>query len=404
MTVVSGLRKFVFREYMVISILTLVHFLYLSDFLLMMSLGGELMLFLHITPPQLGMLITAYTFSAAVFGFLGAFFLDRFERKDSFMFVFTGFVIGIMVCALSPNYSVFLCGRIITGAFAGNLMALVLSLLGDTVSRSRTGTATSIVMSAFSIASLISIPAGLFLSNEITWRTPFNIIAGIALVVLICICLFFPETENVSRLKTPKRALVILRSVFTNKDLVKILLFMFFLVSSGFSIMLFISPFLIANVGISQSQLASVYFLSGLGSIISGPFIGKIIDRFGEEKIFITCALISVITTTMITSMDGTGKYMAMTMAVLFLIFQNSRFISATSLMTSRVDAENRVSLMGINASIQQLTGGVSALISGWILIESPEGKLMNFEVIGMISVVCTVLSILISSRIKSIA
>jgi predicted MFS family arabinose efflux permease len=402
MTVISGLQRFAIKEYILISILTLVHFLYLSDFLLMMALGAELMTFFHISPPQLGMLITAYTFSAAIFGFLGAFFLDRFERKDSFMLVLTGFAIGIMVCALSPSYLMFLTGRIITGAFAGNLIALILSLLGDTIKRSRSGSATSIVMSAFSIASVISIPAGLYLSHEVAWCTPFNIISSLALGSLICAYLFFPEVENQLRQKTIARPMDIIKSVFTNKELLKVILFMFFLVASGFSVMLFISPFLISNAGITQTELGYIYFLSGLGSIIAGPFIGKIIDHYGEDKVFITCALISVITTTMITSINETGKYATMAMALLFFFFQNSRYISATSLLTSRIDSENRGSFMGINSSIQQLTGGVSALIAGWILSESSNGQLQNFEIIGVASVICTVLSILISFRIKS--
>jgi predicted MFS family arabinose efflux permease len=402
MTVIPGLKRFAIKEYLVISILTLAHFLYLSDFLLMMSLGAQLISYFQITPQQLGMLITAYTFSAAIFGFLGAFFLDRFERKDSFMFVFTGFAIGIMICALSPNFLMFLAGRIITGAFAGNLMGLVLSLVGDTIKKSRSGTATSIVMSAFSIASLISIPAGLFLSNEIAWRTPFNMIAGIGLVVLICTYLFFPDVENHLNHKTRKKPIDIIRAVFTNKELLMILLFMFFLVSSGFSIMLFISPFLISNVGISQAELGSIYFLAGLGSILSGPFIGKIIDRYGVDKIFIASALISIVTTTMITSINSKNKYVAITLAIFFFIFQNSRFISATSLVTSKIDSEHRGSLMGINSSVQQLTGGITALISGWILSESSTGQLQNFEIIGVLSVTCTLISILISYKIKS--
>jgi predicted MFS family arabinose efflux permease len=257
-------------------------------------------------------------------------------------------------------------------------------------------------MSAFSIASVISIPAGLYLSHEISWCTPFNIISSLALASLICTYLFFPEVENQLRQNAMAKPIDIIRSVFTNKELLKVILFMFFLVASGFSIMLFISPFLISNAGITQTELGYIYFLSGLGSIIAGPFIGKIIDRYGEDRIFITCALISVITTTIITSIKETGRYTTMMLALLFFFFQNSRYISATSLLTSRIDSENRGSFMGINSSVQQLTGGVSALIAGWILSESSSGQLQNFEVIGVVSVICTVISILISFRIKS--
>jgi predicted MFS family arabinose efflux permease len=402
MTVISGLQRFVIREYIIIGILTLIHFLYLSDFLLMMSLGSELMSFFNITPSQLGMLITAYTCSAAIFGLLGAFFLDRFERKDSFMFVITGFAIGITICASSPNYLALLIGRIITGAFAGNLVALVLSLVGDMISKSRSGTATSIVMSGFSIASVVSIPVGLYLSHEIAWSTPFNIISSLSLTCLICTYLFFPNVGNQLPQKTIVNPMNIIRIVFSDKKLFKALLFMFFLVASGFSIMLFIGPFLRFNIGITQAELGSIYLLSGLGSIISGPFIGKIIDRFGEDKVFIASALISVITTTAITSINSLDKYISMMLAILFFIFQNSRYISATSLLTSCIGSENRGSFIGINSSLQQLTGGLSALLAGWILSDSGTGRLLNFEVVGVISVMCTLISILISCRIKS--
>jgi predicted MFS family arabinose efflux permease len=194
----------------------------------------------------------------------------------------------------------------------------------------------------------------------------------------------------------------IIRIVFSDKKLFKALLFMFFLVASGFSIMLFIGPFLRFNIGITQAELGSIYLLSGLGSIISGPFIGKIIDRFGEDKVFIASALISVITTTAITSINSLDKYISMMLAILFFIFQNSRYISATSLLTSCIGSENRGSFIGINSSLQQLTGGLSALLAGWILSDSGTGRLLNFEVVGVISVMCTLISILISCRIKS--
>jgi predicted MFS family arabinose efflux permease len=318
------------------------------------------------------------------------------------MFVITGFAIGITICASSPNYLALLIGRIITGAFAGNLVALVLSLVGDMISKSRSGTATSIVMSGFSIASVVSIPVGLYLSHEIAWSTPFNIISSLSLTCLICTYLFFPNVGNQLPQKTIVNPMNIIRIVFSDKKLFKALLFMFFLVASGFSIMLFIGPFLRFNIGITQAELGSIYLLSGLGSIISGPFIGKIIDRFGEDKVFIASALISVITTTAITSINSLDKYISMMLAILFFIFQNSRYISATSLLTSCIGSENRGSFIGINSSLQQLTGGLSALLAGWILSDSGTGRLLNFEVVGVISVMCTLISILISCRIKS--
>ena len=74
------------------------------DFMMMMPLGPQLMRIMQINPQQFSVLVASYTFSAGIFGFLGAFFIDRFDRKTAFIFVYLGFTLGTLACGLSPNY------------------------------------------------------------------------------------------------------------------------------------------------------------------------------------------------------------------------------------------------------------------------------------------------------------
>lgn len=51
--------------------------------------------------------------------------------------------------------------------------AMVFSIVGDIIPEYRRGAATGTVMSAFSLAAVVGLPIGLFLSNFSDWRAPF---------------------------------------------------------------------------------------------------------------------------------------------------------------------------------------------------------------------------------------
>ena len=54
---------------------------HIVDFMVMMPLGPMLTRDLGVTTDQFGVLVSSYTFAAAIAGLLCALFVDRFERK-----------------------------------------------------------------------------------------------------------------------------------------------------------------------------------------------------------------------------------------------------------------------------------------------------------------------------------
>src|SRR5438105_2621518 len=66
-----------------------------------------------------------------------------------------------------------LAARAVTGAFGGLAAAVVLAVIGDAFPEDRRGTATGVVMSAFSVASIAGVPMGLEIADLFTWHYPF---------------------------------------------------------------------------------------------------------------------------------------------------------------------------------------------------------------------------------------
>ncbi|MFN3394085.1 MAG: MFS transporter, partial [Candidatus Thermochlorobacter sp.] len=130
---IEHLRKgdFFSREQLLLIILATVQLTNVLDFVIMMPLGPQFMRHFEISPQAFGLIVSSYTFSAAVFGFLGAFFIDRLDRRLALLVLYAGFTLGTLFCAVAPTYELLMLARATAGAFGGIMGALVMAIVGD---------------------------------------------------------------------------------------------------------------------------------------------------------------------------------------------------------------------------------------------------------------------------------
>src|SRR5688500_12598043 len=78
---------------------------------------------LAVSVPTAGFLITGYALGVVVGGPAMAFLTGRLDRRTTLLLLLTIFVLGNLLCANAPSYSLLLVGRIVTsfchGAFYG---------------------------------------------------------------------------------------------------------------------------------------------------------------------------------------------------------------------------------------------------------------------------------------------
>jgi len=73
--------------------------------------------------------------------------------------------------------------RILAGMFGGPATSLALAIVSDVVPPERRGRAMGLVMSAFSLASVLGVPAGLELARMGGWAAPFFGVAALGAVL-----------------------------------------------------------------------------------------------------------------------------------------------------------------------------------------------------------------------------
>ena len=381
------LDVFTLYQKTVVAILAFLQFTIILDFMILSPLGAFLMPSLHLSPAQFGMVVSGYAFGAGAAGLLTAGFADRFDRKSLLMIFYCGFIVGTLGCALAPNYGFLLAARIITGIFGGVIGSTVFAITTDLFPYSMRGRVMGIIQTAFAASQVMGIPIGLYLSNHWGWHTPFLMIAGVAMFVGLLIWFYLkPVNEHlkVPSVHNPIRHLfdTLVEPAHLHAFAATILLS-----TGGFMLMPFASNFTVHNLGIDLEHLPLVYLITGLCSIIVGPFIGRLSDLFGKFKMFLFGSILTIIMIAIYTHLGISRLLIVIVVNVALFIGISSRMISSQALISAIPKPAHRGSFMAVNSSLQQFSGGLAAAIAGVIVLQHPNGSLEHFDTLGYMDV-----------------
>ena len=162
-----------------------------------------------------------------------------------------------------------------------------MTIVADVVPPARRAAGIGIVMTAFSVASALGVPAGLYLSQKFEWETPFMLIAVVGAFMWMIALLGVPSLRGHFAEGPPVARWKAMGALASNRNVQWALLFMSAMVGAHFTIIPFMSPYLVANVGLAEEQLSLVYLTGGILTIFTGPFLGRLADRMGRPLLFL---------------------------------------------------------------------------------------------------------------------
>lgn len=386
------------QEKILLFILAAIQFNHIVDFMILMPLGPQLMRLFSITTTQFSWLVSSYTFCAGISGFVASFIMDQFDRKKLLIFFFVGFCVGTLACALAPTYELLLLSRAVTGMFGGVLNSVVLSIVSDVIPYEKRGTAMGVISTAFSLASIAGVPFALYLANLWGWHSSFLFLAGVSFLIFPMILLWIPkQSSHLGQNKIRKPVLDPLLHIFKTPGQAWALLFGGFLVLGQFMIIPFLSPSLVANTGLQESELPFIYLVGGTLTFITGPLVGRLSDQIGKHQVFKYGLVSSLFVTLWITHLSVQPMALTLFIIGLFFICVNARWVPALALISSVPSPEYRGSFMSFVGCVQQLMAALGAVIAGAIVSRDASGALVNYGWVGVVSVGVSFLALLLS-------
>jgi predicted MFS family arabinose efflux permease len=380
-------RGFSRYQSFLVALLAFVQFTIILDFIIMSPLGAILMPALNITAAQFGVAVSAYAFSAGISGVLAAGFADKFDRKRLLLFFYVGFTAGTMLCALAPNYHLLLLGRIVTGLFGGVVGSVVLAIVTDLFPLHLRGRVMGFVQTAFAASQVLGIPVGLFLANRWNWHVSFGAIVILAIIVIVSVLLLMRPVNEHLKLKQDRNAFAHLIATVTEPSYTLAFGVTTLLATGGFMLMPFGSAFTVHNLGIDIEHLPTIYLVSGLFSIFTGPLVGRLSDAIGKFPTFVFGTAMSIVMVLIYTHLGQTTLTVAIVVNVLMFVGIFSRMIPSQALISAIPAANQRGSFSAISASVQQLSGGLGSVFAAAIITQNADGSLSHFDRIGYVVV-----------------
>lgn len=387
------------RERQLILLLAGIQFCHIVDFMILMPLGPQLMRLLHMSPAQFGLLVSAYTLAAGVAGFACAFVIDRFDRRRLLLVIFAGFLLATFACGLAWSFNSLLVARLLAGAFGGILGANIMAYLGDCIPEARRGTATGKVMTAFSFAAVAGVPLGLFLAVHASWRAAFFLVGGTGLLLGLAAVRLLPSIP--ARASGPLDLRGTLAAVFSVGNHWRAFALIGALMLAGFSVIPFLSPYMVHNVGLSEAQLPLIYLAGGLATLFTAPLIGRLADRHGKARMLqVVCAL-SLLPLFLITHLPPLALPFVLAVSTLFMVLVSGRLIPAMALVTSASSPALRGRFLSMNAALQQLAASAAAFLPTLVLAQGTGGRLLHYDLVGYGAMTMTLVALWLAGRVE---
>ena len=387
-------RGFSRYQALLIALLAFTQFTIILDFIIMSPLGAILMPALDITATQFGVAVSAYAFSAGISGVLAAGFADRFDRKRLLLFFYVGFTLGTMLCAAAQNYHVLLLGRIVTGLFGGVIGSVVLAIVTDLFPLHLRGRVMGFIQTAFAASQVLGVPAGLFLANHWSWHVCFIAIVGLSIVTIAVVALVMEPVDAHLKLKQDRNPFHHLIATIGEPRYTLAFAVTTLLATGGYMLMPYSSAFTVNNIGIDMAHLPTIYLVSGLFSIVTGPMVGRASDTFGKYPTFVFGCAMTIVMVLIYTHLGHVSLVTAITVNVLMFVGIFSRMIPSQALISAIPDQSQRGSFSAVSASLQQLSGGLGSVLAAAIISQQPDGSLLHFERIGYVVVTTTIITL----------
>jgi predicted MFS family arabinose efflux permease len=283
---------------------------------------------LNIKDSLQGLLITSYTVTLGIVALIIGPISDKVGRRRILLFGCGFMTIALALHGIADSYVSMVTVRALAGAAGGSLSGGAVAFVGDFFPYERRGWANGWVMSGMAV--------------------------------------YLPQPDVVrdeERLSV-RSAIVKYRALLDQGPVRSVsLVYMLMFLSLGLFV-IYLPTWLEKVVGVSGTDIASLFFVGGVANVLSSPVAGKLSDTLGRKPLIIASCVglgaVMVLTTYVIH-----GIWTAYVLFAAAMVMFALRISPLQSLMTALVPDERRGMLMSLAIAVGQVGMGLGSGVAG---------------------------------------
>lgn len=229
---------------------------------------------LSTTEGQAGYLISAYALAIVIGGPILTIYLARFNKKAVLTGLMILFILGNIMSAYAPSYDFLLVSRVIAGLVQGPFYGIGAVVATHLVSEKMAGRAVGQMFAGLTLANVLGVPAGTWISLQFGWQNTFLAVAAFGAVAMLFVLTSIKSTGH-SEAKNIKTQLMAFKNPMLLMSLaITTLAWAGFMTFYGY-----IAPIAIHITGFSENAVTWILVIVGVGLIIGNILGGRSSDK-----------------------------------------------------------------------------------------------------------------------------
>lgn len=229
---------------------------------------------LDVSIVKAGNLISAYSAGVAV-GAPGLILLRRWPLKRLMLLLAGMIAAGNASAALSPGFYTLLVARFVSGLPHGAFFgagAIVCSRLADA---GKGAQAVAVMVGGMTVANVVGVPGATFVTNMLSWRVAFAIVAFFGMLAFTSIKAWVPYLQPL-----PDTGLKGQFRFLRRAEPWLIYAGVFFGQASVYTYLSYIDPVMTEVAHFSAASMSWIMVVAGVGMVVGNMVAGKLADRY----------------------------------------------------------------------------------------------------------------------------
>jgi predicted MFS family arabinose efflux permease len=290
------------------------------------------------------------------------------------------------LAAIAPDFAVLIVARVFLGMAIGGFWSVVPPIGPRLVGPGLGAKATTFIVAGVSVGTVVGLPAGQFLGNEVGWRWTFGIASLVSVVAIATEMILLPSVKAISRTRVRQLAEVLKLPLTRAGLIVTLIVFV-----GQFAASTYVTPFL-ADRGHIDTGTISILLVSYGAAGILGTVVGGILIARNRIVTWVGAALGTGGALIALACLGQEHLAVGVVLIVWGFLWGAVPLSSQVWFLSTAGDHQEPASSVGVTTMQIAIAGGAAL---GGLLVDSA-GLTTVFAVAGAIAVAASLLAMVV--------